>query len=918
MAPVIEISLLGPPRVERNGRLVAFDTRKALAVLAYLAVTDRPQTRSSLAELLWPGHDPEHARGALRRTLSSLRSVVGGALIEATSDHVRLVKGAALVIDVDRFRASCERGELEAAVELFRGELLEGFVVRDSPDFEQWVQVEAEGLRRQLLGALVVVTEARERAGDVTGALEAARRCLSLDVMHEPAHRSLIRLHALAGNRAAALTQYRECVRTLSRELGVAPLRETTELYESILRGSFPATTSAEVADLEHLGTASAPFVGRDRDIALLRAEYEAVGPDGKVVVLEGEAGIGKTRTAHELCRWVRRRGGSVVAGPAYEGEAGLAYAPVVEALRTSLRDERGWLDRLPNGALAEVVRLLPEVAAGRSAGSPSALDAPGAKTRFMAGLWDALAAGASAGDAPGVLLVDDVQWADDATLGLLGYGMRRLARRPLLLLLCWRTPYDRPFRHDVTTVTRGGSGTVLELDRLGEEATEALVRGTGHDELTPAALRQLWEMSEGVPLLLLELLRARDAGDTSALPGGVREVLQGRLDRVSETAHQVLSAAAVLGRSFDSGTVQSVSGRSDEETVSALEEVVRRGLVVERQLTYDFAHELIRRLVHDDTSMARRRLLHARAARVAALPVATVARHLQQAGRETEAAVAFRSAGEQAREVFANAEALDHFRTALALGHPERTTLQTAIGDLQTVTGDYAGALRTFEVAAAECGPGQLGGLERRIGRLQHRRGEYALAEAHLEAASAATDESDETARASITADLSLAVHASGDTARARSLAQRAQAMAERAGDDRALCQALNLLGMMATLDGDAAGGIRLLDACRLLAKKVGDADLHAAALNNLALAHAALDDPEAAIELTVTALELTAATGDRHHEAALHNNLADLLHAAGREDEAMEHLKAGVEILGEIGASEQPRPGIWKLVRW
>src|SRR6476620_5711412 len=133
---MIEVSLLGPPRVEHDGMLVAFDTRKAMAVLALLAVADRPRTREGLADLLWPGTDPAHARGALRRTLSTLRSAVGADHLETTSDHVRLVKGDGVVVDVDRFHDLTARGQLESAVELFRGDFLEGFAVRDAPDFE--------------------------------------------------------------------------------------------------------------------------------------------------------------------------------------------------------------------------------------------------------------------------------------------------------------------------------------------------------------------------------------------------------------------------------------------------------------------------------------------------------------------------------------------------------------------------------------------------------------------------------------------------------------------------------------------------------------------------------------------------------------------------------------------------------------
>ena len=130
--------LLGPPRVEHDGIPVGFDTRKAMALLAHLALVKGPRSRDVLAELLWPGHDTEHARGALRRTLSALRGVVGAGAVEATRDHVALVRGSGLEIDVDRFRADAAAGRLEAAAERFHGEFLEGFGLRDAPAFEDW------------------------------------------------------------------------------------------------------------------------------------------------------------------------------------------------------------------------------------------------------------------------------------------------------------------------------------------------------------------------------------------------------------------------------------------------------------------------------------------------------------------------------------------------------------------------------------------------------------------------------------------------------------------------------------------------------------------------------------------------------------------------------------------------------------
>ena len=146
--------LLGPPRVERDGATVAFDTRKAVALLAVLALADRPRPRDVLAELLWPEHDAEHARGALRRTLSALRSAVGADFVDATRDSVSLVRSAGLRVDVDAFRGAAVEGRAGDAAGVFRGDFLEGFGLRDAPAFEDWQRAEADGLRRELaLGA---------------------------------------------------------------------------------------------------------------------------------------------------------------------------------------------------------------------------------------------------------------------------------------------------------------------------------------------------------------------------------------------------------------------------------------------------------------------------------------------------------------------------------------------------------------------------------------------------------------------------------------------------------------------------------------------------------------------------------------------------------------------------------------------
>lgn len=922
---MIEVSLLGPPRVEHHGHRVAFDTRKAMALLAHLALTDRPRPRDALADLLWPDADPERARGALRRTLSSLRSAIGAESLEATRDHVLLVRGPHIAVDVDRFRLLRATGDPESAVDIFRGELLEGFAVRDAPDFETWVRAESDALSRELASALSDLASLREAAGDRAGAVQAVRRWLALDPLHEPAHRRLVRLYALNGDRAAALVQYRECVRTLSRELGVPPLAETTRLYEAVNAGVYdppePARATAKpVPTVVHGVTADArtiPLVGRSADLGALRAAYAAIEADGRIAVVEGEAGIGKTRLGEELVTVVRGGGARVLLARCYEDEAGLAYAPLVDALRVRLREGRDWLDDIDEHALAQAAALVPElVVNGASGVAGAADDGPGAQTRFLSGLWTVLVA-ATAGPEPGVLWVDDGQWADAATLGLLAYGLRRLTGRPLLVMLSWRTPNDHPLRR-VAIELAGTSGSVRRLERLDRADVDALVEAVRPGERSTFPQR-LWAETEGVPLLLVEYLRTIGSdSDQWDLPAKARDVLRARIAPVSETGRQILSAAAVIGRAFEESAVRAVSGRADEETVQALEELVGRGLIREGQHDYDFGHEALRTLTYEETSLARRRLLHGRAADVAGDTSGAVARHLQLAGRDEEAARAYLAAGEQARSVFANAEALGHLQVALALGHPDRTRLLTGVGDLQTMAGDYAGALTSFAAAAALAGPGDLGRVERRQGQLQQRRGEWGQAVAHLSAALAATPDIEVAERAGITAELSQSVGAQGDLDRARSLAQDARGLAEKAEDLRTRCQAHGLIGMLAHAEGDMTAALVDLERSRELADLAVDPELQVAALNNLALVHRADGDLQKATELTSAALVLCTARGDRHREAALHNNLADLHQESGRHEEAMDELKAAVAIFAEIGDSEDLRPEVWKLVSW
>jgi tetratricopeptide (TPR) repeat protein len=636
---------------------------------------------------------------------------------------------------------------------------------------------------------------------------------------------------------------------------------------------------------------------------------------------------------------------GTVIAGRCYEGETGLAYGVLVEALHAALArpDLARRLAATPDGWLVDAARLLPELGAGRDLPPPPPLDHPGAQAHFFEGLCQVIQTLAGEG---GVLLLDDVQWADAASLDALAYLVHRLAGRPLLVLAAWRSedsPAVQRLRGLLRTAQRAGRGVSLPLGRLDRAAVAALAVGLPGDNLAERLHRE----SEGLPLFVAEYLRAWRAGDTQAgdgpQPQGVRSLLHARLAAVDEAGQQLLTTAAVIGRSFDFETLRTASGRSEEETLDCLENLVRQGLVLETsgrtqdgQPAYDFSHEQLRALVYHETSLARRRLLHRRVAeallrqpsalQTAGAAASRIGHHLQMAGQDAEAARYLWQAGQHARSLFANGEALAHFQTALALGYPDAAALHEAIGDLHTLAGRYSTACTAFEQAAAvgpaltEPASSRLARIEHKLALVHHRQGDWELAESHLEAAQDAWPADDPAGLAHLLADRSLNAHRRGSVRQAEALAREALRLAGEAQDKASLARAHNALGMLARSQGNLALAAEHLVQGLALAAALDDPASRVAALNNLALVRRAQSDTAEALELTQQALAWCATIGDRHRKAALHNNLADLLHANGQHEAAMAHLKQAVAIFAEVGepAGAPGQPEIWKLVEW
>ncbi|MCB0168060.1 MAG: hypothetical protein KDI79_27785, partial [Anaerolineae bacterium] len=245
-----KLYLFGPPRLEHAGETLAVGRRKGLALLVYLAVTNRAQHRDALATLLWPDSSQRRARGSLRQVLSELNKLLGNDCLLIDGDQITLTRPDYLWLDVARFQTCIEVIQshdhlseencqvclplLQEAADLYSADFLEGFTLRDAPEFDEWQFFQAESLRQQLALILKQLVQCFTQLKAYEAAIPYARRWQALDPLHEPVQRALMQLYAQSGQEAAALRQYEEHVKLLEAELGLPPEEETMTLYEAI------------------------------------------------------------------------------------------------------------------------------------------------------------------------------------------------------------------------------------------------------------------------------------------------------------------------------------------------------------------------------------------------------------------------------------------------------------------------------------------------------------------------------------------------------------------------------------------------------------------------------------------------------------------------------------------------------------
>ncbi len=854
----MEFRILGPLEVFDEEDRVAVRGAKQKALLALLVIhANETLSTERLIDELWGERPPATAAKTVQVHISRLRRALerpgaGDGDLVVTRKHGYELRVNRDSVDSRRFaRLIAEaRGELaagrferatsllEAAMSLWRGPPLAELAS------ERFAQAESARLDELRVGALEELVEARLALGGHAGVVGELGALIAEHPYRERLRSQLMLALYRCDRQAEALQAYQDARRKLVEELGIEPGERLRDLERAILaQDPALALAGAESAATKPPAQApTIPFVGRERELSeLITSLDDACAGRGRLVLLVGEPGIGKSRLAEELIAQAEARGVRVLIGRCWEAGGAPAYWPWTQALRGLTREvEPERLRRQLAKDGAELVRLVPEL--GERLPDLTLSPDPhgeGARFRLLASVSAFLRDCASS--RPLTIVLDDLHAADEPSLLLLRFIVGQLAGSAILIVGCCRdTEIGTGLAATLTELTREPATRRIALKGLSASATsrllEATIGRTPADELAA----QVHAETEGNPFFATEIGRllgseasGGDANATLPIPETVMEAVARRLERQSASCRETLTFASVIGREFDPAVVEAVSGAREDEVYGALEEAASARLLAglpNAPGRLRFSHILVRDALYESIPAPRRvRLHHAIGAALEMLysenrepHLAEVARHFLAGGRPVrDKAIEYaQRAGDRAASQLAHEEAVRHYKAALDVldatgsGDADRACeLLLSLGEALSRAGRGQEAREVLRRAAALA---ERTGKTDRLARAAFEYGgRFAWSRAStdpflvplLERALAAIGAADSADRVKLLARLATAIRDEPSRARRVRIAEEAVQIARRLDDPETLAFALE--GHWTAVEGpDTAGG--------------------------------------------------------------------------------------------------------------
>ncbi len=924
-AATFVIQLFGQPRFTLGGEPHLFTAPpRTLPLLAYLLLHSGAHlTRESIASALWPDDSYEDARTNLRRHLHHLKEALppsNASWFVAESDTVRWNGQGNALVDVDRFNACMAAGDLAQAIHIYTGDLLPAI-------YDDWIVVERERLRSHFVGAVETsLSHARSRR-QFTLAAEHARRILLDDPWREDTLRQLMSVRYESGDRTGSLHEFEAFAQRLRNEMNADPMAETVALRDIILRGgTLPEHPDLFVAaaDGDAYRTDLLPFVGRVRELERLQHAWSrAADGHGGLLLLSGEAGIGKSRLAAELALFANAQGGTVL-----RGETPPIEDVPYQAIREVIRDAAPLLASIdaPPIWLSVASVLVPEVASRFGVSPPPPINPEREQLRLfeaLAQIFEALSK-----QRPLLVLLEDFHGARGSSLGAIEYLARRAASRRLLIVVTYRSgaltapdPISAMRRRlNAESVIAQVALDGLSAEDIGELVALAPELAQERSRLS----RDIAHRSGGNPLYASELIRNQiEAPSTPELPRGIQTTIAARAARVSAPARLLLEIASVVGTSFDIEHVRAVSGYEESAVLEGLAELQDRRMVRESavgQFEFVFTHHLIQHTIYEGVAGKKKARWHRRIAGLLEHLLSQnvdnvlgeLARHWELSGDAKRAADRYLQTAQRALTVYAHEEALraasrgidlaledDALRFELLL---TRQAINTYLGDRSAQELDLTELQRSKLFAAdlnAQC---------RVLEHLANFRSSFDDGRKEAEAIGALAERAESLGddRWKATAlMLSAGCHGSaGRVQEARSAASASAALYQRLGDSSGEIRALAFVCQAAARQGqydDAAVELSRLDT---VARDSGVSDLVAVSKMLRAIIAEARCDYIAGQKAAGEALVLYRSTGNRSREALAHIALGGFAARVWQVENARMHFALACEIGEALGS--------------
>ena len=612
---MIEIqSLGGIGLTAADGTHVRLRSRKHVGLLLYLAMSRRRMfRRDQLTTMFWTS-PPERARHSLSQAVYDLRSHLEGALVRGSGEQLAL-DDRGLSVDAIEFETAIKEGRLAEAIQLYRGPFAQNLTGAGTAEFDRWVETERIRLGRLAEVALRRYTAECESKGRWGEMCVAAMRLTDMTPLDEEAHLRLMRALWLHGDPTAALKHYETAKSMLKEELPGGPSDRLDDLADRIRSAPSANPVEKRVAERE------TPFLGRHAEFDALREAFQGMGQSRTTAVLvAGEAGIGKSRLAREFARMVSLEDVRLIESRCYPAEEELPYGPIIDAISPIAKE---LLAGFPTPSrFARLGYLLPDFPR-RPIPEDEGVDPAAWRRRLYEEVATLLRL--SSETRPIVWIIDDAQWIDATSAGLLHYVSRRLEGARFLLIVTVRAPRvgKLPVKLPVTPPDGSGYTKEIRIPPLSPEEIRELVLHGRADASDHPAVAIAQRLSAGNPFYAMEVFKAAQAAaewartlsDWDPLNDErLKQVLAVRFKGLPPGATRLLQCVAVLERNATPRIVAAVSGIDLDQAADESAELYARGLLHDDENRLDFVNDIMRDYVYSEITGIRRTSLHRRA----------------------------------------------------------------------------------------------------------------------------------------------------------------------------------------------------------------------------------------------------------------------------------------------------------------